>query len=637
MNSKTDILEAARGLLCEQDPAWGPHLHLLEFSKESAELARIMTEVPFRVVGDAIEITWQTEVIEINKKAASMFWMAFKEASSCADYCTRMWGLMMAPMYEFDFSTLVKTPVASGQEKLLLAYLEPFAGMKPRSELKVLCIGAGSEGRLPGLVYDPLALFLSRIGFDGDFWLYTEHASQQEYQCGSFRMHVVGEKFNYHSMPSIEPDVVLENRYEELTMSYQNDPSACKPVPLRPRVLKDGRYTFVLYETHSSTLKMRYWLSSHCASHSAHDLDKQLSGQTYSIRGGAHLIVKDGSVQVVGTSLTYGHYDPGDLEEILSAYPRVHMARVSRGREAYDPSWRLHYMYPAARISSKYYGEEVPDKLGAYSVRSQLFYEGHEQRILFRCPELPEPDYSCCAAHRHISAVAHSITTATRVDSFRAANEAYMSVSRTYCSPYVGASSRSIRNRIRAASRYGKAVGDVVDHIARQLRVPETTVQRNILQLVRTGEVRLSHVKTELCVLDFKSLALHQGRLIYQSANRKIFYDVCSGTMSDAEGNPILTTAYSRVHLVRSDTRSGADTFGVEKVRKLLSKLGISYEFVCGLGLKGDGRNVVDLEEFRARYTVTHLKTRAPSAYRRIGKTRHLILYERKKGKKIKR
>jgi hypothetical protein len=272
----------------------------------------------------------------------------------------------------------------SGQSKLIVSALYPLLGDCQR--VNILYIGSASENTTyAGRTCDVLIDFLGNTGRTGSIVMYDPFERTLDFEYSGFQVSMRGRKYDYDN-----PDPVSCNG-ERFTHVYDDVWVPTFTTPFHDDFVYDqvrtslvegtSKFAYRVVGSKVKTLFLKAGLMNH----------KELEG---GIAGGT--LEKHGpDIIVSGSSTRLGPYREEYVAAALKGYNVTFVKRgYKRGRLTFDPGSNLFKAYPDARISTKYYGEDLP--LESYQVRDQLFYDGHEQRIIVNCPKfLPSGYYGC--------------------------------------------------------------------------------------------------------------------------------------------------------------------------------------------------------------------------------------------------
>jgi hypothetical protein len=252
-----------------------------------------------------------------------------------------------------------KEEEVNGQLKLLCNALEVI----DQPEVHALIIGSGgAEFSRSGSSYLHLAQHLK-----GTMTLYDPYEVTQKVQVKDLSMYYQSQMFTYAGVPNESVTHVIDDSYDMVeSQSEPDDPHLLYGVT-------DITYpycgSFVVIKRFDTLYMMQ------CKSHADMRDRKPI--------GGGRCYSYDKKVVVYGSSNNFGPYNEMTMKRLFPQY-EVETPTTFCVEKKME---KLKYLYPNARISTKYLQRQKPTE--GCKVVDQYFYEGTEMREYCRCDPIP--------------------------------------------------------------------------------------------------------------------------------------------------------------------------------------------------------------------------------------------------------
>jgi hypothetical protein len=361
-----------------------------------------------------------------------------------------------------------------------LSSLEVFS-LLDTNELNILVVGSSSEGILnAGKTYEVLIDYLSILGYVGVMEMYDPHEKSQEIRSGGFVVRTYGWPYDWRAPKKTlcgkEFNIVLDDAWIPTMSSLP-----CE-LPAFSKIVKGtvpvGTSKFA-YKVVDNTLIFKAGLKNH----------KDFSG---GIAGGVIERIGDNYV-VSGSSMSYGHYHKNVIRRLFVGKKlEIIDDNIRLGRLTYDPDYNIVRHYPKARVSVKYYGEEVPVVRGR--VRDQLYYRGKEKRMLFGVPELCKAkNYGCgCVLCVRMGAIMNSIISYSNVSAYEAVQSMLTRIVGSSCISVSGQKFNSVLCGWLSAARANGDYYVAREDLIRKYKASEKMADRAYQYLYETGKIDVS-------------------------------------------------------------------------------------------------------------------------------------------------
>jgi hypothetical protein len=350
--------------------------------------AYLMAGTYFSVKKRYVYMYTDTEVFHVEKGAMEMAWTVFANGINFeqlllqynvglrynVDTCWSHWFEPSKPEYD------------NGQKKLFFSHIEMmFETNNP--EVRILFIGSGSEDTcLSGRTCETFIDYLSDAGYYGTITMYDPHEVNRSFKYKDFKVESRQEYYIYDRALRFDMDGrYFTHVYDDVWTPMITKLPEDLPIEEATMRIPLGESKFCYsYDDGKSNL---------VAGFKAHKEYPQ------GIAGGTVIASPDRLI-FSGTSMTHGHYHEGVINQILDIVGDTRKRTFipfdgGHGRKSYDPEYNICVQHPKARISVKYYGEDVPVMPGR--IVGQVYYSGKERRMFFRAPEIKGSRYNGCA------------------------------------------------------------------------------------------------------------------------------------------------------------------------------------------------------------------------------------------------